>query len=101
MIAEELLDTSLLVREGCRVVTNGCPAALARLVAVADVWQVRPRLPDHVEGVDRARVEDDRGVRPPAAPIGPQLGAGGGEGRVGRGAPHRQQRPGPALAARR
>src|SRR5437870_11138165 len=82
MIAEELLDTSLLVREGCRVVTNGCPAALARLVAVADVRQVRPRLANHVEVVDGARIENDRGVGPAAAHIGDHLDAGVGKGPV-------------------
>src|SRR5213596_2975070 len=82
MIAEELLDASLLVREGRRVVTDGCPAALARLVAVADVWQVRPRLANHVEVVDGARIENDRGVGPTAAHIGDHLDAGVGKGPV-------------------
>src|SRR5438552_2117350 len=93
MIAEELLDASLLVREGRRVVTDGCPAALARLVAVADVRQVRPRLANHVEVVDGARIENDRGVGPTAAHIGDHLDAGVGKGPVVGVAHQDQQRP--------
>src|SRR5947208_16216502 len=70
MIAEEVLDAPLRVHEGGRLEADGRPAALARLVPVADDGQVRPPLADHVAVVDGARIEDDRGVRTAAPHLG-------------------------------
>src|SRR3989454_275939 len=75
MIAEEVLDTALRVHEGGRVEADGRPAALVRLVSVADVGQVGLPLVDHVEVVDGARIENDRGVRPAAPHVGDHLDA--------------------------
>src|SRR5256885_1726141 len=66
MIAEELGDPTAGVGEGGWVERDGRAAALVRLVAVGDVGQIGPRLPDDVEVVVGLRIEDDPRIR--AAP---------------------------------
>jgi hypothetical protein len=64
---EEGFHTLVRIHVRGGIVADGGAAAATRLVAVLHVVQHGPLLPDHVEVVNGAPIEDDRRVGPASA----------------------------------